>query len=98
MPRLGYMIVDGLASVLVGVGLIAAIIGYVHNLPDPSAPAIGAAAMASSDMDPETTGSITPKDKTASAGKASSQRRAKADEVDLPSASGPRTWTDPPRR
>ena len=35
MPRLGYMIVDGMALVLVAVGLTAVIVGYERNLPAP---------------------------------------------------------------
>ena len=35
MPRLGYMVVDGMALVLVAVGLTAVVVGYERNLPAP---------------------------------------------------------------
>ena len=65
MPRLGYMIVDGLALVLVAVGLAAVVVGYERNLPDPAkqpAAQIEQSAERASDwMDPVTTGSIAPR-------------------------------------
>ncbi|KZB97918.1 hypothetical protein AU375_05885 [Methylobacterium radiotolerans] len=60
MPRLGSMIVDGLAFLLVAIALAAVVAGYERNLPDPSAAPALVAAGAPAWTDPETTGSIAP--------------------------------------
>ncbi|MEG9526707.1 MAG: hypothetical protein MIL41_13200 [Hyphomicrobiales bacterium] len=99
MPRLGYMIVDGLAFVLVAVGLTAVVVGYERNLPDPAAQVAQAAqgtALAPDWMDPETTGAITPKVSAVDAARtgAGSKREAKSQSPDAESG----VWVDPPRR
>ena len=96
MPRLGYMIVDGLAFVLVAVGLTAVVIGYERNLPDPAAQVAQGAALAPDWMDPETTGAITPKVLAVDAARAGagSKREAKSQSPDAESG----VWVDPPRR
>ncbi|MGH1587032.1 hypothetical protein ACRBEV_00155 [Methylobacterium phyllosphaerae] len=60
MPRLGSMIVDGLAFVLVGIALTAVVVGYARNLPDPIASRAQSAEGAPTWGDPVTTGSIAP--------------------------------------
>jgi len=98
MPRLGYMIVDGLAFVLVAVGLSAVVVGYERNLPDPTAQVVQSAALTPDWMDPETTGAITPKAKVSAAETtrtdAGSEREATRQAPDSES----RVWVDPPRR
>ncbi|MEH3062328.1 MAG: hypothetical protein PGN33_05945 [Methylobacterium radiotolerans] len=94
MPRLGSMIVDGLAFVLVAIALAAVVAGYERNLPDPSASPALVAAGAPVWTDPETTGSIAP-----AAGPvarwADARRPFAAPESDR-AAGG--TWVSPPRR
>lgn len=97
MPRLGYMIVDGLAFVLVGIGLVAVVVGYERNLPVPVEQLAAATELASTWADPETTGSIAPKNKRATT-KAAPGREAKAEESSQSSTSVSKAWVDPPRR
>ncbi|MCJ2056231.1 hypothetical protein MKL09_06675 [Methylobacterium sp. J-048] len=89
------MIVDGLALVLVGAGLTAVVVGYERNLPEP---AVQVAEHASDWADPMTTGSITPRIETASAGAASTRPSWTAEETHGSSTPGMRVWIDPPRR
>ena len=97
MPRLSYMIVDGLAFVLVGIGLTAVVVGYERNLPDLVERPLAFAEIASTWIDPETTGSITLKDKGATT-RTVPAREAKVEEVSQSSKGGSRVWVDPPRR
>lgn len=90
------MIVDGMAFVLVGVGLTATTIGYERNLP---ALVEQQGAKVGSDWEnPVTTGAITPKVKEVAAGKTASQSEAKVEVAKQPAAQGTRVWSDPPRR
>lgn len=98
MPRLGYMIVDGLAFVLVAVGLTAVVVGYERNLPDPAAQAVQAAALAPDWMDPETTGAITAKAKGPAADTARAEAGSRRDGLSRSPDSESRAWVDPPRR
>ncbi|SFM37763.1 hypothetical protein [Methylobacterium pseudosasicola] len=95
MPRLGQIIADGLALVLVGAGLTAIVVGYERNLPEP-VPQV--AEYVSDWADPVTTGSITPRNEEASAGAASPRPNWTIDDMTRPSGPGARVWTDPPRR
>lgn len=97
MPRLGYMIVDGLALVLVAVGLAAVVVGYERNLPDPAkqpAAQIEQSAERASDwMDPVTTGSIAPRVGDTATGEAEAEAAPPSR-----AAAGSRVWMDPPGR
>jgi hypothetical protein len=98
MPRLGYMIVDGLAFVLVAVGLTAVVVGYERNLPDPAAQVVQGAALAPDWMDPETTGAITPKAKVSAADTARTEAGSKREATGQAPDPESRVWVDPPRR
>ncbi|MCJ2096919.1 hypothetical protein MKK67_31065 [Methylobacterium sp. J-072] len=95
MPRLGRIIADGLALVLVGAGLTAIVVGYERNLPEPLPQVAG---YVSDWADPMTTGSITPRVEEASAGAVSTRPNWTIEDVTRSSALGTRVWTDPPRR
>lgn len=91
------MIVDGLALVLVAVGLAAVVVGYERNLPDPAAQTVAQIeqnAEGTSDwMDPVTTGSIAPRVGDA----ATSEAEAEAEPASRAAAGSP-VWMDPPGR
>lgn len=88
------MIVDGLALVLVAVGLAAVVVGYERNLPDPAAQIEQSAERASDWMDPVTTGSIAPR----VGGAATGEGAAEAKPASRAAAAESRVWMDPPGR
>ncbi|QGY03730.1 hypothetical protein MMSR116_18880 [Methylobacterium mesophilicum SR1.6/6] len=91
MARLGYLMVDGLAFVLAGIGLTAAVMGQAPKLPtSATVPPAAPAALA----EPVTTGALTPKGDDVAASKAVAQPGPVAG-----SAGGAaRVWVDPPHR
>ncbi len=82
MPSLRHFLVDAAAVALVGLGLTAAVSGYVHNLPAPHA------ASRPDWEEPLTTGSIAAHDAPP----------GEIDNPEGMEAESPRAWTDPPRR
>ncbi|GJD80898.1 hypothetical protein [Methylobacterium gregans] len=82
MPSLRHLLVDAAAVALVGIGMTAAVSGYLHNLPDP-------ATAGRPDWDePLTTGSIAPR----------SAPVIEIEEAETAGVESPRSWADPPLR
>jgi hypothetical protein len=98
MPRLGSIIVDGLAFLLVGIALTAVVVGYERNLPDAGGPVARSASIASDWADPDTTGSIAPGGGRGAAGSADAGLDIPADAASPQALPAPGAWIDPPRR
>jgi len=98
MPRLSSFIVDSLALVMVCVSLTSIVVGYGQNLPDPAAQFRQVAGTDDDWLDPVTTGAITPKEKSAAAGRADAQAGPRPDVATQSTVVGSRAWVDPPRR
>ncbi|WP_456160569.1 hypothetical protein [Methylobacterium fujisawaense] len=95
MPRLGSMILDGLAFLLAAIALTAVVVGYERNLPDPGASrAEGPPAW----IDPVTTGAITPAAPGAASRWADAQLLIPAADTDRPHHADGGAWVNPPRR
>lgn len=95
MPRLSHMIVDGMAFVLIGVGLTAVFVGHEHS---PSAQVGQITQIATAWTDPDITGAIIPKASKCAIGEETTQPAVQSDQVTIPSALGSSSWSDPPRR
>lgn len=95
MARVSHLIVDGLAFVLAGIGLAAAVMGQAPKLPAstmPSQLAVGAS------VEPVQTGSIAPKGKGTAASKTADRIEARVGAATPSSKGAGRIWVDPPHR
>jgi hypothetical protein len=94
MARLSYLIVDGLAFVMIGVGLTASYLGVERKLPVPS---VHQERLAASRLEPAMTGAIAEKLRDATPVPIATQPKRAGETVGQP-PSAARAWVDPPRR
>ena len=94
MPRLGHMIIDGLALMMAGVCLISVVLSYERNLPGSGPQLLQVSGADENWLDPITTGSITPKAKAP----ATPHAEPRIEEATQSTIAGDRVWVDPPRQ
>lgn len=94
MPRLGHMIINGLALMMAGVCLSSVVLSYERNLPGPGPQLLQVSGTDEDWLDPITTGSITPKAKAP----ATHHAAPRIEEAIQSTIADGRVWVDPPRQ